>query len=97
MQSLPVVLLAGEGLRVLSRHQVNHVWAEVVLAAGRQRILAILLVAGQPARVQAVQETRVIRDAFDSNVLPFFQQVAVFVVVLQKNRRYTCSLPYIWT
>lgn len=84
MQPLPVVLLAGECLCILSRYQVNHVRGEVVLAAGCQRVLAVLLVTGEAACLQAVEETRVVRDAFDPDVLPFFQQMVVFVVVLQK-------------
>lgn len=94
VQSLLVVLVAGEGLGILSRHQMNHVWGEVVLPAGRQRVLAVLLVAGQPPRLQAVQETRVLQYAFDPNVLPFLQQVVVFVVVLQRHRSNSWSLLY---
>lgn len=92
MQSLPVVLLAGERLCVLGRHQVNHVLREVELPAGGQRVLAVLLVAGQPARLLAVQETRVVQDAFDPDVLAFFQQVVVFVLVLQSHAGNRCSL-----
>lgn len=93
MESLPVVLLAGQGLSVPGRHQVNHVRGELVLAAGHQRALFILLVTGQPAGLQAVQETRVVRDASDPDVLPFLLQVGVFIVVLQKNRR----IGFVWT
>ncbi|KAG7227926.1 hypothetical protein INR49_013720 [Caranx melampygus] len=74
VQLLPVVLIAGQGLGVLSRHQMNHVWGEVVLTAGCQRILAVLLVAGQPARLQAVQETWVVQDAFGTDVFSLLQQ-----------------------
>lgn len=84
MQPLPVVLLAGECLCILSRHQVNHIRGEVVLAAGCQRVLAVLLVASEAACLQAVEETRIVRDASDPDVFPFIQQVVVLVVVLQK-------------
>lgn len=60
VQFLPVVLLAGEGLRILGRHQMYHIRGEVVLATGHQGILSVLLVAGQAASVQAVQEMWVI-------------------------------------
>lgn len=91
MQPLPVVLIAGQGLGVLSRHQVNHVRGQVVLAAGRQRVLAVLLVAGQAARLQAVQEKWVVQDAFDTNVFSFVQQVVVFVFVLWRDTGYSYS------
>lgn len=60
VQFSPVVLIAGEGLRVLGRHQMYRLRREVVLATGHQRVLSVLLVAGQSACVQAVQETWVI-------------------------------------
>lgn len=86
MQFLPVVLLTGQGLSVLSRHQMDHVWREMVLPAGSQRVLTILLVAGQPTCLQAVQEMWIVQDASDANVFSFIQQVVVFVLVLQKAR-----------
>lgn len=84
MQPLPVVLLTGQGLSVLGRHQVHHVRGELVLAADGQRVLPVLLIAGQPAGLQAVQQTWVIRDALDPDVLPLVLQVVVFIVVLQR-------------
>lgn len=87
VQFLPVVLIAGEGLRVLGRHQMYGLRREVVLAAGHQGVLSVLLVAGQSACMQAVQETRVIGDASEADVLPFILQVVVFVVVLQKEKK----------
>lgn len=86
VQPLPVVLLAGQGLSVLGRHQVHHVGGELVLATDGQRVPLVLLLAGQPAGLQAVQQTRVVRDALDPDVLPLVLQVAVFVVVLQRFR-----------
>lgn len=94
MESLPVVLLAGQGLSVPGRHQVNHVRGELVLATGHQRPLFILLVTGQPAGLQAVEETRVVRDTSDPDVLPFLLQVGVFIVVLQKYRRMDLFVAY---
>lgn len=78
----PVVLLAGQGLSVPGRHQVHHIWGELVLATDGQRVPLVLLIAGQPAGLQAVQQTRVVRDALDPDVLPLVLQVVVFIVVL---------------
>lgn len=86
MKPLPVVLIAGQGLGIPRRHQMNHVWGEVVLTAGCHCVLAVFLVASQPACLPAVLEAWVVRNAFDTNVFSFFQQVVVFVIVLQRGR-----------
>lgn len=85
VQLCPVVLIAGQRLRVFSRHQVDHIRGQVVPAAGGQRIPAVLLVAGQPAGLQAVQQVGVLCDAPDADVFPLLQQVVVLILVLQRN------------
>lgn len=87
VQLLPVVLFAGQGLSVLGRHQVHHVRGELVLTADGQRVPLVLLLAGQPAGLQAVQQARVVRDALDPDVLALVLQVVVFVVVLQRIKK----------
>lgn len=49
VQFPPVVLIAGERLHVLGRHQMYRLWCEVVLATSHQGSLSVLLVAGQSA------------------------------------------------
>lgn len=91
VQPGPVVLITGQGLGVFSCHQVNHVGSQVVLATGCQGILAVLLVACQPTRVETLEKTWVVQDAFDPDVFTFFQQVAVFVIVLQAKVKENCQ------